>query len=222
MKPNPDVIKLMIAMAAYYGQKIEDHVLLMYAEDVSDLPLEGVKRAFHEIRRDPKVTRFPLPALIRERVGDGRPGVEEAWAMIPKDEASSVVWTTEMREAFGTARLLLEEDPIAARMAFKETYQRLITQARSNGERVRWEPSLGHDKSHRDMVLRDAVSRGRMSIAQASELSPEVEYHERKSISFDDQPQPDPEGARRVREFLEQIRLRSISQEETETVGGGK
>lgn len=59
---------LILAMTAYYGQQIPDEVIAMYAEDLSDLPIEAVRHAMSELRRDPKVTRFPLPAVIRDRI----------------------------------------------------------------------------------------------------------------------------------------------------------
>jgi hypothetical protein len=59
--------KLMVGLAAYYGHPIDDYVVSMYAEDLADLPLEAVLQAAREIRLDPKTSRFPLPALIRER-----------------------------------------------------------------------------------------------------------------------------------------------------------
>src|SRR6185436_1156205 len=61
-------------------------------------------------------------ADILTRLDDGRPGVEEAWAMLSRvlgNEQASLVWTEEMREAYGVVAPLAD-DPIAARMAFKE------------------------------------------------------------------------------------------------------
>lgn len=59
--------KLIVGLAAYYGHQIDEFVVGMYAEDLVDLPLENVLRAAREIRLDPKNTRFPLPAVIREK-----------------------------------------------------------------------------------------------------------------------------------------------------------
>jgi hypothetical protein len=61
---------------------------------------------------------------------------------------------------------------VAARMAFKETYTRLVSQARDKGEPVQWYPSLGQDPRTRDSVLSDAVSKGRLSLEHAQDLSP--------------------------------------------------
>lgn len=65
---RPELIALIIATSAYYGQKLEDLVVQMYADDLSDLPLEQVRAAIAQLRRDPKINRFPLPATIRDRI----------------------------------------------------------------------------------------------------------------------------------------------------------
>lgn len=60
--------KLIIAMSLYYGQTLQDQVVALYAEDLSDLPFDRVVQVLKEVRRDPKTTRFPLPAVIRQRI----------------------------------------------------------------------------------------------------------------------------------------------------------
>ncbi len=110
---------------------------------------------------------------VVSRIDDGRPGPEEAWAMIPKDEAGSVVWSEEMALAFGVARHLLDEgDSVGARMAFKESYAKHVSVARDQGRPVRWSPSLGHDPRGRDAALSEAVTAGRLTYEHAQELSP--------------------------------------------------
>jgi hypothetical protein len=59
---------LIVATALYYGQTIPDNVLALYVEDLADLPFLGVAAAIRDVRRDPKTTRFPLPAVIRARL----------------------------------------------------------------------------------------------------------------------------------------------------------
>jgi hypothetical protein len=62
-------LKLRITLLAeYYGQNISDEVVRMYAEDLSDLPFDGVVAAYQSLRRDPKVRRMPLPAEVRARL----------------------------------------------------------------------------------------------------------------------------------------------------------
>lgn len=56
---------LWIKLSAYYQAQLRDEVLDMYAEDLSDLPVQKVLTAMNEYRRNPKHVRMPLPAQIR-------------------------------------------------------------------------------------------------------------------------------------------------------------
>lgn len=62
------LVGLVVRIAAYYGQKIEDGVAKMYAHDLRDLPFDQVAAAYEEYRRDDSNTRPPLPAIIRAKV----------------------------------------------------------------------------------------------------------------------------------------------------------
>jgi len=92
---------------------------------------------------------------------------------MPFDEMKTVVWTDEMCRAFGVARgLLADGERVAARMAFKEAYTRMVGEARDAGVPVVWTPSLGDDKNGRDAVLSEAVAQGKLSYAHAESLCP--------------------------------------------------
>ena len=89
------------------------------------------------MRQDDK---FPptIGSLLKLLAEPGTPivGVEEAWAIALKsrDETETVVWTTEMAEAFDRCRPVLDAgDEVGARMAFKDTYNRLVDEARRAG-----------------------------------------------------------------------------------------
>lgn len=77
-----EIKALIVATSAYYGQKLEDHVVGMYADDLADLSVIEIARVLKEIRRDPKTTRFPLPATIRDRLTP---------AITPENEALEAV-----------------------------------------------------------------------------------------------------------------------------------
>ena len=62
------IIALWSSLGEYYRQPISDMVLMMYAEDVADLPPEQVEKALFEYRRNPKNKFPPLPAHIREAI----------------------------------------------------------------------------------------------------------------------------------------------------------
>lgn len=101
-------------------------------------------------------------------------GVESAWAAVSsglRDERISIVWTDEMREAFFVARPLAD-DPVQARMAFKESYGALINRAISQGQTPKWSVSLGDNKDGRADAVRDAVARGRITQEQGVKLLP--------------------------------------------------
>jgi hypothetical protein len=124
----------------------------------------------------------PVPANIVEAIEanapDGRPGAEEAWAMMPRDEAESAVITEEMAEAYGIVKTLLDEgDKIAARKSFLEAYSRIVSQNKSAGVSVRWFPSLGSDKDGREPALRAAVEKGRLTQHHADGLLPAPKDH---------------------------------------------
>lgn len=131
--------------------------------------LAAVRAGFDAHVRDPQRGRFvPNPAdILAQIVGDldddGRPGPEEAWALAQKaaDEAATVVWTPEIAQAWGIARSVQNlGDDVGARMAFKEAYVRIVSEARSKREPLRWEASLGHDAAQRDEALQRAQSAG--------------------------------------------------------------
>jgi hypothetical protein len=102
---------------------------------------------------------------------DGRPGPEEAWARMPKGERmeeDSIVWCEEERTAYGACRsLLFDGDLIGARMAFKERYQKELTEARIQRRAVQWTMSVGYDVEHRLTTLARAVQEKRMSLESA-------------------------------------------------------
>jgi hypothetical protein len=112
--------------------------------------------------------RLSLADII-ERLDDGRPAAEEAWATVESagDEARTVITTDEALMAFGEVRGLAKTDQIAARMAFKDAYKRIVTESRAQGFSPKWTASLGHDKEQRVTALQLAVDKGRLSADDA-------------------------------------------------------
>jgi len=138
--------------------------------------LDAVRFGLQQHIRDQVNGRFaPTPADIVGKIEarlarDGRLGVEEAWARsLPAlDERQTVVWCEEMAEAFAVARpLLVQGDTVGARMAFRETYARLIEHSRSNREQPRWHVSEGRDPALRVAAVRAAVEAGCLTMGRA-------------------------------------------------------
>lgn len=168
---DPELIKALLVTSEIYGKEFSETAATVLAQDLSEYSTSLVIKALSKCRRE--LRTFPTLADIISRIDDSRPGAEEAWAMLPKDERSSVVWTDEMAEAFGVARGLIEEDPIAARLAFKELYQKLVAEARFEKRPPRWSPSLGTDRHGQAAALNEALAKGRLSHAHVSELLPD-------------------------------------------------
>lgn len=168
---SADILKALTVAAELTGTELSKDGLSAMLDDLSTYPEPQVLEALHRCRKELK-GRLTLADII-SRIDDGRPGVESAWAMIPQDETSSCVWTKEMQEAFMTASPLLNQgDKIAARMAFKESYEKLLQQARTAGDPVRWSVSFGFDKQHREDVLLLAVDKGYFTLRKAQGLLP--------------------------------------------------
>jgi len=170
--PPSDLIKAIAVTAELTGTELTETAKAAMVQDLSVFPVEQVMTALVRCRRELK-GRLRVADVI-ERLDDGRPGVEEAWALCPKDESQTAVWTDEVSEAFGVASQMLDVgDQIAARMAFKEKYIELVTNARNEHRPVRWWPTLGHSVGGREGPLREAVERGRLSVDTANKLLPE-------------------------------------------------
>lgn len=169
--PSIELLQAVAVTAELCGRTFSEAAARVFVDDLARFPEPAVIRALARCRREVKGL-LTIQDVV-SRLDDGRPGADEAWAQIPFDEDGSVVWTEEMALAFGVARgLLAEGEKVAARMAFKEAYTRLVSKARDEGVPVKWTPSLGHDKRGRDAVLSDAVAKGRLSYEHAQELSP--------------------------------------------------
>ncbi len=62
------LLEVIFFTAEYYGQKFSDQVLKMYEEDLADLDPALCIAAYGRYRRDPKNTKAPMPAVIRQMV----------------------------------------------------------------------------------------------------------------------------------------------------------
>lgn len=169
------LLENLAATSELMGQTISPLALEYMAKDLKQYPVDIVIEALNKLRRDSK-GRLTLAAIlekIEELNPDGRPGADEAWAMIPMDEDTSAVMTQEMAQALHIAQPLLDAgDKIAARMAFKESYNRIVDANKQNGIKPEWFPSLGQDKAGRDSVLAEAVRLGRLTAEHAIRLLP--------------------------------------------------
>lgn len=168
---------------AYVFQKdlLSAPAKIVFFRAMAAYPLETVRAAMSAHMLDPKVGKWAMqPAdLIAQIQGaagnDGRPGAEEAWAiaLTSRDEADTVVWTTETAEAFSLCQPILGlGDEVGARMAFKEAYLRLVTASRTRNATAVWVASLGWDLTRRTAVLTKAANAGLLPAPLVAGLLP--------------------------------------------------
>jgi len=169
---SSEFIKALAATAELCGARLTEAAASMLVADLAAYPEADVIAALSRVRRGGK--RFSLAAITDEMSEvDGRPGIEQAWAMIPTDESASVVWTEEMAQAHGVVYELLQQgDKIAARMAFKEAYAKDVADAREAGIPAKWSASFGEDMLGRQRALIEAVSKKRLPADYAVSLLP--------------------------------------------------
>lgn len=169
------------ALGLALGDEPSGERLVVYAEDLCDIPQDRLATAFQKTRREYEYPKLPPVAFIRRMAGaasnaDGRPGPEEAWARMPKGarmEDDSIVWCEEERAAYNACRsLLLDGDLIGARMAFKERYEKELAAARSQGKSTHWIVSAGYDVEHRLITLAVAVQEKQISLQHAMNFIP--------------------------------------------------
>jgi hypothetical protein len=169
---SQELIQAIAATVELCGARLSEAAVDMLIADLSGYPEKIVIDALVRVRRGGK--RFSVGAIIEEiDANDERPGPDKAWALIPKSEDQTVVWTREMAVAHGVAAPLLEMgDKFGAHRAFREEYVRLCEKARERAERVQWEVSLGLNPHGREPVISEAINRGLLPPSSSMLLPP--------------------------------------------------
>lgn len=170
--PKPDLKEELKNTAELYGKVLSNGAATMFVKDLSKFTHEEISEALTRCRRELK--SFPTVQEIIARIPDDHPGIEEAWALTPKSEDETVVWTEEIAQAYGLCRQLVKDDIIAARMAFKEVYGKALAEARQVRRKAKWRVSLGFDKYQREGAVQEAVDRGRLTVKEAQRSLPNM------------------------------------------------
>ena len=171
MPISETLVKAIAVTAELTGTELSAAGARVLADDVSRYPEAQVLGALTRCRKELR-GRLTVADIIA-RLDDGRPNPEEAWAMIPRSEAATAVWTYEMCAAWSVALPLLREgEVIPARMAFLEAYRAAILFARDTCLPVHWSATLGWDIGGREAPLIDAVEKGRLTARHVAGLLP--------------------------------------------------
>lgn len=150
------------ALGLAFNETLSSERMQIYAKALEPIGRDRLTVAFNRALRELKF--FPKISELLElaELADSRPGPEEAWMTCPRSEDQSVVWTSETARAFDLVRVLMHDDQVAARMAFKEQYSSLVEEARRNGEPVKWSVSLGWDKADRVRAIAEGVNQNKI------------------------------------------------------------
>lgn len=151
-----------------YGRERSPVAVALWWKVLQRFTLAEVESALAQHMHTSRFAPTPadITALLADR--DGRPGPDEAWAMIPRSETESVIWTEEMARAYGIAApLLTAGDAIAARKAFIDAYSADVARARLAGTPVKVNPSWGTNEASRAAAVRQAIDRKLLTPAKA-------------------------------------------------------
>lgn len=162
---NPIVIEQLAVTAELCGTSFSEPAVRVMVGHLEAYPDKAVLLALQRCQKEVR-GRLSLADVIA-RIEDGRPGAEEAWAMIPRSEHETAVCTEEMFKALAACGDV-DGEPIPARMAFKEAYERAVRDARTAGSPVKWRISLGWDESGRSGPVLEALEAGRITREQAA------------------------------------------------------
>lgn len=168
-QPSQILLQALAVTVALIGSEMSEATARALVSELSAYPEPAVLAALARCKLECKY-RLSLADVI-ERMVDGHPGAEEAWEIVPKSERDTAVVTQEIMAAI-PFDLIDAGDMTAARMAFRESYNRNVAQARAERRKPVWFPSLGSDKRMREAPLARAVQLGRMSLEQANGLLP--------------------------------------------------
>lgn len=174
------ILQALTVAFQYVNQPMPDLALAEMAHELEAYPVDNVLAALRRCRSELKVIRY---GDILDRLPGGHPGPEEAWSIVSRglqNEALTVVWTDEMREAFWVA-LGVQDDLVAARMAFKEAYSKAVSEARGRHEPPKWSVSAGTDRHDTERAVLEAVKAGRLSMAFADKFLP---YPEKTTVAL--------------------------------------
>lgn len=170
-----EITRALAVTAELTGTELSAISLKAMEAELAQYPARAVFAALARCRRE-LTGRLTLAAVL-ERINaiDGRPTANEAWAVALRgfDEAQTIITNEEINEAMRTARPILDAgDEVGARMAFRDSYERIVAINRTNGVLPRWYPSLGSDKRLREMVVSEAVDRGMIDGAHYLPIMP--------------------------------------------------
>lgn len=166
------------AFAEAYGaawdfhRQLSDRALVQAFRALARYPLAVVLGGIDAHCADRQRGQYPpkpadiIDQIERRNPASHRPGADEMWARVPRSDDDTVVWTEEAARAWAIASALVNPylvarpDWVAARMAFRDAYQREVERAQLARLPVCWVVSPGNDRRLLMQTVQDAVRDG--------------------------------------------------------------
>ena len=183
--------------------------------------IDQVRLALSAHMRESKFPPMPADVVSRmPKASDGRPEADEAWAIAIRaaDEQETVVWTTEIAEAWAVAQPVFHGDEIGARMALKAAYARITEQNRGLNVAPQWLVSQGHDSARRQEVVAQAVREGRLQLTHAQAAVPLLAGPSGEK----DEPTPDAKAVENLARIREMLKAGSTAKERAQAEREGR
>ena len=173
-----EIAKVITLLTAEYGlEQFTRDRIDMWMRALSDFPAGSVAKSAENYMRTNKF-KPQLADIVQgcmTQVPNAWISADEAWALMPKSEMDSCMLTDESARAMAAATPLLEGgDRVAARMAFKGAYDRLVETAKVEGRQPVFFPSLGTDVAGRAAMLGSAVKARKLQLESALNVAPEL------------------------------------------------
>lgn len=175
MKASAKLIRTIKATVEICAVPLSDAAAELFVEDLSGYPEDQVIASLARCRRE---VRGKLTTKdVIDRLDDGRPSPDEAWAIVPKCEHDSVVWTNEMAHAWSIAQpAWMDGDRAGAARAFREAYVKAVSRARDLRIQPEWTVSLGDNKQQAFNVIEAAVRNNLLSVDEALDVVPQLPH----------------------------------------------
>ena len=159
-----EIIKALAVAAELTGTELSDAAMQVMVDELAAYPLETVLNSLNRCRRE-LTGRLSLAAIL-QRLETGLPSADEAFGMLLegwRNEDLTVVVPEIAVQAAGDGayELFAAKDKTGARMAFRESYERLAGGLDLSGG-VKWAVSRGHDREHAVQAIMEAVRKGRL------------------------------------------------------------
>lgn len=150
------------------GTQLSDAAFSIMLDELMAYPEETILAALRRCYRE-LTGRLSLAAIM-SRLDTGLPSADEVFGLLVegwRNEELTVVVPeiAQIAAGQGASQLFFNHDKTGARMAFRESYERLAAQC--IGQPVRWQVSAGTDKNHLERAVMEALRQGKLSKAEA-------------------------------------------------------